>query len=353
MRRFLWLGGLLCFVSCAAFQPVPVSEKELGIPTELADKFAPKDAANVQPPAPPAPGTPEAAAAAKAAVAPIVETRAEMKAKEKKTAKEKLKKEPKKVAKKDLWPNRWTIPPPFQAGDRVLFDITYFGATAGTLELKVLQDKVVDNRPTYHVQAIAATSSVFALFYRLYDVVESFIDQHTIIPIKFTLKMDESLQDRDIVELYDHSKQKMYFWSKWNHKKKGLRMDNYELDTGEFPQDSISAFFYIRTLPLHVGDKYRFMVSNNGKMKEVQISVIRKEKLTTRVGDIDSIVVQPEVVLDGVLKKTGDSFIWIADDPHRSLLKIDAKVKVGSVIAYLRELDIAGVPVGGRTFGSH
>jgi hypothetical protein len=38
-----------------------------------------------------------------------------------------------------------------------------------------------------------------------------------------------------------------------------------------------------------------------------------------------------------VLKSYGDSFVWLSDDPRRIILKVDAKIKVGSVIAYLRE----------------
>jgi hypothetical protein len=334
VRRILYFVGLFCLVSCAAFQPVPVSEKDLGIPTDLADKFAVKEANGAPPPAPAQPITPPPA--------PVAMTKAEMKAKVKKVKPTEAKKP------REIWPNRWTMKPPFQSGDRVLFDITYFGATAGTLEMAVLPSKVVDDRTAYHIRATATTASVFSLFYRLYDVAETFMDQVTLVPIKFTLKMDESIQQRDVVELYDRIKNKVYFWSKWDHKQKGLRNDSYEIDTNNdsFIQDSVSAFFYIRTLPLKIGDVYRFTVSNNGKLKEVQITVRRKEKLTTKIGDIDSIVVQPEVVLDGVLQKTGDSFIWFSDDEYRSILKIDAKIKVGSIIAYLRELDIAGNPVG-------
>jgi hypothetical protein len=102
-------------------------------------------------------------------------------------------------------------------------------------------------------------------------------------------------------------------------------------------QDGLSAFYYLRTLPLVVGKQYSFEVVNNGKLRNVRITVVRKESLPTKIGEIPAIVVKPEVMLDGVLKSYGDSFIWISDDPRRILLKIDAKIKVGSVIAYLRE----------------
>lgn len=321
--------------SCAAFEPTPVSEKELGIPSELADKFSVKEAGDLLPPA-----------------GPVVEevttkTLSKAVAAKTKASKGSAVKSGEKV-KREVWPNRWKMKAPFRSGDRVLLDITFFGATAGTLEMTVLPNKIVDDRTAYHVRAVAETSSIFSLFYRLYDVAETFIDQTTIVPIKFTLKMDESRQQREVVELYDHEKGKMHFWSKWDHVKRGKRLDKYELDIEEFAQDSISSFFYMRTLPLKPGDKYRFWVSTNGKMRDVQLSVVRREKLETRAGTFDTIVVKPEVMLDGVLQKKGDTFVWLSDDENRSILKIDAKIKVGSLVAYLREIDIGGVPVGDR-----
>lgn len=324
---FLPLALILC--SCASFQPSAVSEQDataLGIPAALQDKFAVKDAGPV---ATPVVTAPEAVDVNKKS--------------------EKKKKEPAKKIALDKWPNRWERAPVFHPGDRVLLDITFFGATAGTLEMKVLPMKIVNERPAFHVQAIAQTTSVFSLFYRLNDVGETFVDQETIVPHKFTMKMDESLQNRDVIELYDHNKSKMYYWSNWHHKKKGHRQDSYELNLEPFTQDSISAFFYVRTLPLKVGDKYRFWLSTNGKTKHVQITVVRKEKLTTRVGEFDTVVIKPDVILDGVLQKAGDTFVWFSDDENRSILKIDAKIKVGSLIAYLRELDVAGVPVGDQS----
>lgn len=329
IAAFCFVLGLLG--SCARFQPSAVDDKDitaLGIPTELQDKFAVKEAAQAAP-APPV-------------VAPAPEPKKKLA--KKKEKKEKIKKAATVV--KDKWPNRWTRPPVFHPGDRVLLDITFFGATAGTLEMKILPMKVINDRKVYHVQAVAQTASIFSLFYRLNDLGETFIDQDTIVPLKFTMKMDESLQNREVVELYDHNKEKMYYWSNWDHKKKGHRLDSFELNLEEFTQDSISSFFYVRTLPLNLGDKYRFWLSTNGKLKHVQISVVRKEKLITRVGEFDTIVIKPDVILDGVLQKAGDTFIWLSDDENRSVLKIDAKIKVGSLIAYLRELDVSGVPVG-------
>jgi hypothetical protein len=242
-----------------------------------------------------------------------------------------------KVKEPEPWPNRWSMEPFFQVGERYRFDVTYFGATAGELVIETLPPKIVADRKSYHIRATARTASVFTLFYRLNDVAESFMDAAGLFSHKFSLKLDESLQQRDVLELYDQRNHKVHYWSKLDHKRKGKHNETKEIETEPFTQDGISAFFYVRTLPLNVGDVYNFPVVTNGKLRNVRAEVVRKEVLKTRIGNIPSIVVRPDVVLDGVLKTHGDSFVWISDDPRRIILKVDAKIKVGSIIAYLRE----------------
>ena len=345
MRFLSALLLILCFVSCAGHRnPVQVpSAQEFGVPSELANKFEVKENGNgTQVTAVPAP---ESVVPAPESVVPAVPVlKADPKADKKKGKNAKGAKGAKTPAKveapapvADRWPNRWTMPNFFRPGERYVFDITYFGATAGQLQLELLPDKVVANRPVHHIRATATTSSVFSLFYRLQDVAESYMDNTALFSHKFVLKLDESLQQRDVLELYDQKKHTVYYWSKLDHKKKGKIQDQFEIPTEPYTQDGISAFYFLRTLPLEIGKAYDFPVVTNGKLRNVRVTAIRKENLVTKIGERPTIVVKPEVVLDGVLKPYGDSFVWISDDDERLILKIDAKIKVGSIIAYLRE----------------
>lgn len=314
----------LVLAACASIPPPtpPLTEKEFEVPTALADKFKIKEEGAIP--------VAEPAASAEEKLG---------KNKSKKGQKEVNTKVAKKLAKApvELFPSRWTMEPFFTTGERYKFDVTYFGATAGELVLELLPPKAVAERNSYHIRATARTTSVFSLFYRLHDVAESFMDAQSLFSHKFTLRLDESLQQRDVLELYDQRNQTVHYWSKLDHKKKGKHQDKKEIPTKPMTQDGLSAFYYLRTLPLKVGDVYEFPVVNNGKLRDVRVVVVRKETINTRIGEIPAIVVKPDVVLDGVLKSYGDSFVWISDDPRRILLKVDAKIKVGSVIAYLKE----------------
>lgn len=329
LRIFL---PILLFASCSS-GPVSVapSAKDFEMPTSLAEQFTVKEDS-----APKASAPALGPAASPASVAT-----------KKLTAKERraMKNQPKGAvgtpaaakASEAAFPNRWTMPPFFQAGERYRFDITYFGATAGELLLEMLPQKMVGDRPAYHLRGTARTTSVFSLFYRMNDVAESFIDVTGLFSHKFSLKLDESLQSRDLIELYDQRAHKVYYYSKLDHKKKGKKDEQFEIPMAPYSQDGLSAFYYLRTLPLEMGASYEFPVINNGKLRTVRVTVVRREIIKTKIGEVAALVIKPEVVLDGAIKTYGDSFVWISDDDKRILLKVDAKIKVGSVIAYLKE----------------
>ncbi len=315
---------ILVLWGCAS-QNLPVSmpnEKEFEVPSNLANKFEVKEEPVALPTAPVTPPAPESAEPVK-----------KQKGLAAKGKKEKVAKAEKKIE----WPNRWQIAPFFVTGERYQFDITYFGATAGELVLELLPPKTVVERPVYHIRAIARTASVFSLFYRMNDVAESFMDATGLFSHKFSLKLDESLQQRDVLELYDQKKNVAHYWSKLDHKKKGKHQEQKEIDVKPFTQDGISAFYFIRTLPLEVGNKYEFPVLTNGKVRDVRVEVLRRKEIATKIGKIPAVVLKPEVMLDGVLKTYGDSYVWISDDPQRRILKVDAKIKVGSIVAYLKD----------------
>ncbi len=295
-----------CAGSSSNSTSVPTA-KDFEVPDSLADQFEVKETTSTAPLPPPPPPVAEPAKGGKK----------NSKASKMKTAPATAKKTAHASA---AVPNRWTMTPFIQAGEKTLLDITYFGATAGQLELNVLPSKVVSNRLSYHFRASATSTSVFSLFYRVNDVAESFMDT-----------------EGDVLELYDYGKMKAYYWSKLERDGREPQSEQSEIGLVPFTQDGLSAFFYVRTLPLEVGKVFEFPVVNNGKLRTVRVTVIRKETLSTKIGDFPAFVLKPEVVLDGILQNNGDSFMWISNDAQRRILKMDAKIKVGSVIAYLRE----------------
>jgi len=236
--------------------------------------------------------------------------------------------------KKIKYPQRRPQKPPMWIGEQQVFDITYFGMLAGQFTLNLLPYKKVGDRQVYHAKGVARSSALFSLFYSIDDSVETFFDYEGLFSHRFHLKLDETKQTRDSLELNDSETQKTFYWNRWHHHRKGYieRKKSYKMKA-PFPQDSLSALYYVRTLPLKMGKSYRFPVVSEGKTWEAEMKVIRRETMNTPLGEVKTIVVQPFTRFKGVLKQKGKSYLWFTDDARRWLVRLEAKVKIGSVVA--------------------
>jgi hypothetical protein len=294
------------------------------LPTDLQEKFEVKETvAMVAPPAPasiPASSEPEAKAAAK-------------------PSKRKKGPAPAPATAAFAWPSRRPPKDPIWPSEKSVFEITYFGMAAGDFTLDVLPYKEINRRKVYHIRGTAVSSKVFSLFYRLNDTIETFIDYDGLFSHRFHLQLDETKQTRDSLELFDSEKAQTFYWNRWNHRDKGYSEKKEFQPITPFSQDSLSALFYLRTVPLPEGAVITFPVVSEGKTWEAVVTVVRREMLKTPMGRVQTVVVKPETKYQGILQKRGDSFLWMTDDDRRHLVRLEAKVRVGTIVASLKKIE--------------
>ena len=245
------------------------------------------------------------------------------------------------------YPNRRPPSEPIYLGERVSYDITYLGMTAGEFSVSVEPFKEINNRKVYHIKGSAKSSKVFSMFYKLDDTIESFIDYEGIFPHRFQILLDESKQKRNSLELFDSEKGRTFFWNRWDHHKRGYTEVKDFFPMQAFSQDSLSSLYFLRTVPLPTGSVTTFPVISEGKNWEAVVTVVRREEINTPMGRLKTIVLKPETKYQGILKKQGDSFIWLTDDERRFMVRLEAKVKIGSIVAKLKSIEpgIAPQPV--------
>jgi len=246
------------------------------------------------------------------------------------------------------YPNRRPKIDPIWLAEKHVFEITYFGVAAGDFTLEVLPFKTMAERRVYHVRGTAISSSLFSMFYRLNDTVETYIDYDGLFSHRFHLVLDETKQARDSLELYDSEKRQTFYWNRWNRREKGYSEKKEFFPIESFSQDMLSSLYYLRTVPLPTGAVVTFPVVSEGKSWEAVVTVMRREVLDTPMGRVNTIVLKPETKLQGVLQKKGDSFLWLTDDERRFVVKLEAKVKIGTVVATLKNVDRGQTPGGGE-----
>ncbi len=230
-------------------------------------------------------------------------------------------------------------------GEKSVYELTYFGVAAGTFTLSVHPFKSINGRKVYSLHGRAESSRIFSLFYRIDDSVESFFDYLGLFSHRFQMVLDESKQTRRTLELYDHEKKETFYWNRWNHHRKGYIEEKIVKPTKSFVQDSLSALAYLRMhrIPKKKGFQVIFPVVSEGGTWDAVLTVVRREALRTSIGRLNTVVLKVDTRFNGVLKKTGDNHIWLTDDERHILVRLDAKVKIGTVRALIKKL-VKGTP---------
>jgi len=91
-------------------------------------------------------------------------------------------------------------------------------------------------------------------------------------------------------------------------------------------QDILSAIYYLRTQPLHVGQTMELVVSDSGHVYHVPIRVVEKKRLKTVLGKVNAMRLDVEFFGPRrMIESDGQFSIWFTEDARR--LPVSARVK--------------------------
>lgn len=228
---------------------------------------------------------------------------------------------------------------PFREGESVVLTVKYFSTTAGTLALDVDPFKTVNSKKSYAFALSLKTAGLFSMFYSVNDRAETLVDYIDFIPLTYTANMVESKQVKEVRVFYDRAKSEATHWEKVVKKDTGETKKKITWAISENAQNLISSLFYIRLYDLEPGKSYSFKIADEGKNINFHFDVLRRELLSTEIGDVKTVVVKPIIVLEDRLAATGDMFIWMTDDERKMIVRIEAKIKVGTLVASLKSLN--------------
>lgn len=228
----------------------------------------------------------------------------------------------------------WAAVAPPEAGRSLVgetssFDVTYLGATAGRIKLRI-EEGAGD---TVSFVAAARTDPVFSLFYGVDNEYRSVFNERTQATASFSTKVDEKRKNGSTASSFEKGHVKVR--EEWKRKDEKVEVKE-ALVKGSASQDPLSAFLFLRSQDLRAGGEWGFRLLVGKEIVDMTARVSGEENLSTKIGEI------PSWVLTVAQKKhkasaAGESQVWIAKEGDHPLLKVKAQVKIGSVILYLRE----------------
>lgn len=342
------LGIFFLVVSCASSPPKVDSEESLS----RNEEFESAVKITVPAEAPPASGEadkksevkPADLAAGKSPVKPIAKaTPAKVSKKPVKTplkvpAPEVFRREPD-LEDDEGFSGRRPLVDPFRVGEKVVHSVRYFKVEAGTLTLKVDPFVEVNGRKSYSFVTEVKTSSFYESFYKVNDRVVALMDYELLIPRVFTMHLKESKQVKEARSFFDFDKMQATYWEKKITEENGEEVKKLQWEILSYSQNVFSSIFYMRTFKWDLNKEYAFRVADDGENLIFKGKALRREVLDTDLGKMKAVVIKPEIMTKGAFKPVGDIYIWLSDDDRKLVLRIESKIKIGTLVSEIQSMD--------------
>lgn len=214
----------------------------------------------------------------------------------------------------------------FSVGEKLTFDIDYGPLTVGTAVMAIPRIKEFNGHEVFEVNATVVSNKYISKVYPVRDEFISYIDTTGIFSHRFEKHLSEGRYKRDRIFTFDQDKNLAY-----------SRRDT--IDIPAFIQDVISAFYYVRTLELKVGDVIEISHYDNGKVYDLVVEVLKKQQVRVPAGKFDCIVIEPKLKTQALFKNEGKIIIYLTDDERKIPVLMVSKVIFGQIAAKLSKIE--------------
>jgi hypothetical protein len=184
-------------------------------------------------------------------------------------------------------PDPLAAPVPFGPGERLEYQVKLGVFSAGEGFMAVEGVDTIRGQPTYRLALQLKGGMLFA---KVDDKYKSWLTTRDLISLHFI---------KDVKEVsYKSFKE----WSIYPEERRWQQLDENHAEPmdAEQPLDELSFIFWIRALPLEVGETYTLNRYFMNKSNPVVLKVLRKEVKKVPAGEFSTIVVQPIIKSGGL-----------------------------------------------------
>jgi hypothetical protein len=104
-------------------------------------------------------------------------------------------------------------------------------------------------------------------------------------------------------------------------------------------RDPFSMFYYLRTITLEENVVMNFSAYEGKRIIDYNLQMTGSEMIKSPLGEFKCKIIKPFRNGKNLFKNSGDMRIWISDDKQRLPVKIQIKMKVGTMTLLLKEIN--------------
>jgi Protein of unknown function (DUF3108) len=200
---------------------------------------------------------------------------------------------------------------PYGIGEKLVYDLAVGGAKVGSGSMTIVDSESINGHDTFH--SVFEIKGGF-LFFKVNDRLESWFEPNSATSHRFYQLLNEGSYHKDrYFEIYPERAM--------------LHQRGFEeKESVPEPLDDASFFYFVRTMPLNIGETYTFTRYFRPDKNPVIVKV--------DAGTFNTIVLQPIIKSGGLFAEGGEALIWVTDDDRRIMVQLRAKMPV------LRTLDL-------------
>ena len=212
---------------------------------------------------------------------------------------------------------------PFGPGERSTFEVRFGAIKVGSGSLEMTGVEKIRGRDAWHTQFTVQGGT---FFYRVNDVYQSWIDVENLHSLMFKRQIEEGNRRR--TQTFEIIPERGIYIERTRQKTETDKTVSEPLDEGGF-------LYFVRTIPLKVGETYDFNRYFIPDRNPVRLRVLRKERITVPAGTFNAIVVRPIIKTTGIFSEKGQAEVWLSDDSTRKLLQVKSRLSFGSLNLFL------------------
>ena len=215
---------------------------------------------------------------------------------------------------------------PFKVGELLKYSAQFELIPVGEAELFFTGSEKFNDVDVYHVSWKAYTKGLARTIFKIQDKIDIWIDKKDFFTHRLKKDINEGTYSKKVDVKFDYVNSIAITETK-------------EVPIDFKARDPFSMFYYLRTITLEENVVMNFSAYEGKRIIDYNLQMTGSEMITSPLGQFKCKIIKPFRDGKNLFKNSGDMRIWISDDKQRLPVKIQIKMKVGTMTLLLKEIN--------------
>jgi len=213
----------------------------------------------------------------------------------------------------------------FPTGEKLTYG-AYFGPIRAGHSLMEIREGIFKEQPAYIIECVQKTEKAFSIVFGIDDYYKSYVDTTKFSTLHFTKNINEGKYSNEVsLEFTGDS----VFYT-----------DGRRIEKIPEAKDIFAAVYWMRSQTFFPGDTLRVPFHSSGKNQKMVVPVSELQWTTVPMGKFRTLLLSPQIKEGKVFGSEEPIKIWVSVDPQHIPVKIESKLKVGSISFQLEGINI-------------